>query len=267
MHYIYNIRIHTLILCFSLLLFLTAACGGEEPTPAPPKEPTGSDLVAKMKEAVKATDSAHFTVDFQIASVEGPVKGTVEIWGERPGKIRAEVSSESPSVDGIVVVSDGERGWAYNPREKLVLVSDQNQYKAQLREQPELREILDTGEKMLDRGFDNTEANNLGTEQINGQDAYKVEVAYGSDDEIDLSGVTAIFWIDQQTYLPHRIEINIERDDFTASGFVVLQGDIETGQPIEADRFSFTAPEGSTVFDLSELPEELPAFSELPKIQ
>lgn len=258
-----------IMMWISLLLLIVgvAACGDQQ-TPPPQEGPPGDELVAKMKEAVKAVNSAHFTVQFQVASARGPVKGEVEFWGERPDKMRAEVSGEQPSIDGLIAVTDSQKGWAYNPREKLVLVADTSQYKSQLRDQPELREIVTFGEKIIDRGFDDTEAVNLGAEQVNGRDTYKVQVTYGqpADPELDLEGVTAIFWIDQETYLPQRIEMNIERGTFTASGFAVLKGDIAQDQPIDPAQFAFTVPAGATVLDLSELPP-LPTLSDLPKVQ
>ncbi len=272
MHYIvthYVAITSKLVLWTSLLLLIVgvAACGGK-PTPPHHEGPTGDELVTKMKKAVKAVNKTHFTVEFQIGSVKGPIKGTVEFWGERPDNMRAEVVSELSSIDGIVAVSNSQKGWAYNPKEKLAIVSDQSQYKSQLRDQPELRSILDFAEKMVDRGFDNTESINLGAEQVNGRDTYKVQVTYGesSDPELDLEDVTAIFWIDQQTFLPQRVEITIKRDALIVSGFVVLQGDIAKNQAIDALQFTFSFPKGATVLDMSELPE-LPTFSDLPPVQ
>src|SRR5574342_638382 len=117
----YTIARYLTILSMLLLVMSLAACTGSEQGSANQANPTGAELIKKMEEAVKGVNTAHFTVAFQVASAEGPVKGTVEFWGERPGKMRAEVKSELPSLDGIVVVTDGQTGWAYNAREKLVL--------------------------------------------------------------------------------------------------------------------------------------------------
>jgi outer membrane lipoprotein-sorting protein len=255
------------VISLLLLVIALAACGGEPATPAQ-QGPSGDELVTKMKEAVKAINSAHFTAEFQVASVEGPVKGTVEFWGERPGKMRGEVTSETASVNGIVAVTDGQKGWAYNPSEKIVVVSDKSQYKTQLRDQPELRDIVNFGETILNRGFDNTEAVNQGAEQVNGRNTYKVQVTYGksSDPKLDLEGVTSVFWIDQETFLPQRIEISVQHGALTASGFAVLKGDIAKNETIDAAKFTFSPPAGAAVLDLSKLPE-LPTLKNLPKIQ
>ncbi len=257
------------VLILLLLALGLAACntGGEEPK-VQSESLSGAELVSKMEEAVKATKSAHLTVNFQVASAEGPVKGTIEFWGERPGKMRAEVKAELPSIDGIVAVTDGQQGWAYNAREKLVLVGDKSQYKSQLRDQPELRSILEFAEKIVDRGFTNTEAVVQGTEQVNGRNTHKVQVTYAQTDdpELDLSGITATFWIDQETFLPQRVEMTVDRDGFTASGLAEVQGDMGRDAAVDAALFTFTPPPGTTVMDLSKLPE-LPAMSNLPQIQ
>jgi outer membrane lipoprotein-sorting protein len=251
----------------SLLLLVVglASCGGGAATPPPQEGPSGEELITKMKEAVKAVNSAHFTADFQVASPEGPVKGTVEFWGERPGKMRGEVTSETASVNGVIGVTDGQKGWAYNPNENIVLISDKSQYKAQLRDQPELREIANFAEKMLDRGFDNTEAVNQGAEEVNGRNTYKVQVTYGESDP-ELKGVTGVFWVDQETFLPQRVEVTVEREGMTVGGFVALKGEIAKDESIDAAKFTFDIPQGADVLDLSQLPE-LPQIKKLPKIE
>jgi outer membrane lipoprotein-sorting protein len=254
------IRYVALTICLVLLLAL-AACG--QKTPAPPEGTSGDELIAKMEDSVKSLNSAHLTMVFQVGSVEGPVNGTLELWGERPNKIRAEITSELGSLDRIQVIGDGSQFWAYSPREQLAVVSDKNQYGTLLRSQPELRDIDEFGQKIIDRGFDGTQAENLGSEEINGRNTYKVQVKY---DDPDLQGVTATFWIDETTYLPQRVEVVVEREGFTLSGFAEVQGEIEANADIDPAQFSFTPPEGVSVLNLSDLPG-LPQLSDLPKIE
>ncbi len=240
------------------LIFVTilalAACGGAAEEEAPAEvELSGTEWVQKMTEAVKATNTASFTAEFQTATAEGALKGTVNFWGERPSKMRAEVSSEDPDLNGMVAVTNEEKGWAYVPSENFVLTADSSQYKAQLNEEPELRQIIDSGESIVDSGFNEAnEAKVLGSEDIDGHATQKVEVKYDQAANPELEGVTTIYYIDKENFLPRRIEISIDAKDAAASGFVMIK-DLSTGEAIAADKFTFEPPAGATVMDLNEI--------------
>jgi len=236
--------------------------------PAQAADPSGSELIAKMEAAVKALKSAHLTVTFQIASEIGPVKGSIEFWGQRPDQLRAKFKSEDAGLDGLEAVSDGKQFWAYSPFAQLVIVADRSTYRLQMADQPELREIASYAEEIVARGFADTEATNLGSEQVNGRDTYKVEVTFApsATSQVDLEGVTVTFWIDQATYLPQRIEVSVQREEFTMSGFIAVEGAIETNQAIATDVFTFTPPEEATVVDLADLPS-LPVLTGLPEVE
>ncbi len=242
-------------LTITSLIFVTilalAACGGEE---APAEvELSGPEWLEKMTEAIKATNTASFTAEFQTATAEGALKGTVKFWGERPSKMRAEVSSEDPNLNGMVAVTNEEKGWAYVPSENFVVVADASQYKAQLNEEPELRQILDSGENIIDSGFDKaSEAKVLGSEDIDGHTTQKVEVKYDQAANPELKDVTTIYYIDKEDFLPRRIEISIDTEDAAASGFVMIK-DLSTGEAIAADKFTFEPPAGATIMDLNEI--------------
>lgn len=269
-----------IILLLTLLIPGLAACGGNEETPSqqqnspeeandpPAEEATEASassedsgdkaLVNGMREAIDNLDKAVFSGQFQVATAtnEGPVTGSVDFWKEKPGKLRVEFQSDRDDVNGLIAVSDGNQGWAYSPYENIVVISNKSQYRAQLRNQPELRVILEFTEELLDRGFSDTQVENQGTEQVNGRETQKVEVQYSEspDAELDLSGVTATYWIDPTTNLPHRMEVTIDRDGVTISGRFIVEGDIVTDQPIEASIFTFEPPAEAKVLDLSKLP-------------
>lgn len=229
-------------------------------------DPSGAELIAKMEAAVKALKSAHLTVTFQIASEVGPVKGSIEFWGQRPDQLHAVFKSEDEALDGLEAVSDGQKFWAYSPFAQLVIVADRSTYRMQMADQPELREIATYAEGIVARGFADTQATNLGSEQVNGRNTYKVEVTFepSATSQVDLEGVTVTFWIDQATYLPQRIEVSVQREEFTMSGFIAVEGMIETDQPIAAEVFTFVPPEEATVVDLADLPA-LPTVSPPPE--
>jgi outer membrane lipoprotein-sorting protein len=157
----------------------------------------------------------------------------------------------------MIVVSNEDKSWAFSPSENLVLVSESNQFKAQLNEQPELRDIIEFGEKLEERGVETTQAETVGSETINGRESYKVEANY---DGADLEGVTVTYYIDKESSLPQRVVINMERDQVKISALMELNGEINTDGSIDSAQFTFNPPDGAIVFDLSELPP-LPDFS------
>lgn len=244
-----------------ILLILSACTGGGSETTGPTLSngelPAGSDLISNMKDALGGVDSANLKATFQFGTVDGAVKGSFELWAQRPKETRVEIDSEDEGLNGMIVVSNEEQSWAFNPSENLVLVSESNQFKAQLNEQPELRDMIEFGEKLEERGIDTTEAQTLGSETINGRDTYKVEAKY---DGADLEGVTVTYYIDKEQSLPQRVEIKMERDQISISGFMELNGEMSTNGSIDAAQFTFDPPAGAILFDLSELPP-LPDFS------
>jgi len=229
--------------------------------------PSGAEVVKKMEAAIKAAKSANFVVDFQIAAIEGPVKGSIEFSGERPSKAYAKMTSEVATLNGQVAVMDGDKGWAYNPSQKIVTIGNKSQYKTQLSDQPELREIAKFAEQIKDRGFENTKADVLGTEQVNGKDVYKVQVTYDKSGEVDLSGVTVTYFVDPKSYLPQRLEINLKRDGLEMSGFMVIKGELGIDAAVDAAKFTFTPPADAQVVDFSKLPKLPDLSSKVPKSQ
>lgn len=247
---------------FFVILLVLSACTGEQDgtngsTSSNGDLPAGSDLISKMKEAIDDVDTANLKATFQFGTVDGAIKGSLEFWAQRPKQTRFEVNSEDESLNGMIVVSNEDKSWAFSPNENLVLVSESNQFKAQLNEQPELRDIIEFGEKLSERGVDTTEAQTLGSETINGRETYKVKATY---DGADLEGVTVTYYIDKEQSLPQRVEIKMERDEVSISGFMELNGDMSTDSTIDSAQFTFNPPTGAILFDLSELPP-LPDFS------
>jgi outer membrane lipoprotein-sorting protein len=248
-----------------LVLCITAVLGLVARQPAVyAQEPSGSELVTQMQAAVDALQSVHVTTAFQVASLDGAVTGTIEFWGQRPSLQHASFKSPLGSLDGLELVNDGKYYWAYSPRQQLVVVSEKSNLQLQLGGQPELRDLVDYSQRIVARGFADSQATNLGSEQVNGRDTYKVAVTYAPSTEssVNLEGVTTTFWVDQVTSLPQRVEVNVQREGVTFSGYIVVQGEIQADQAIDPARFAFLPPAGATVLNLAKLPP-LPSLAKL----
>lgn len=264
-------RIATLILSLILIAGVLAACGGrtrslpDEPPTVPAVEgPSGAELVEQMQAAIDNTDSVYFNAHYTVSTVANSLEGTAAVWGERPGKSRVEVTSEAESLNGVVIGSNGERSWAYNPEQNTLYISDDDLHNAQLRDQPELRVMLELGEIIRERRFEDTQATNLGVEPINGRACYRVAVEYEETDAntVNLAGLTATFWIDMETSLPHQIGIRIERDEAVGNGMLSVTGNLETDIDIEPSRFDFIPPADEEIITI-DLNQDLPRPGEL----
>ena len=251
----------------SLILMIVGimACSGPAPTAMPEPELSGLDILKRMEAAIKTANSIEFTIQFQVATAEDAIKGNLKVAAVRPDSLRAEVTSENPAINGLLAVTNATEGWAYSPADKLVLKATTSQYKAQLNEQPELRELLDTGQQITERGFDDKiKAEKLGTAEMNGHQTYKVQVIYDetADPELQLNGVTTVYYIDKETFLPQRIELTVAGEDASASGFVTLT-ELKTEAKIDPKTFTFEPPAGATVMDLNQM--ALPTFEMPPQ--
>lgn len=267
----------------ALLLLSLAACGGTPPPPppttAPPaaaetpakeeaaaetpaavaetpakeeaaaETPDGAAIIHKMEEAVKATESAHLTVAFQLPTIKGGLDGTLEAWAQRPDKARIEATSSDLQINGSVVGSNAEAGWVYSAFRNTLYTAPAFIGTAHLPGQLEARQVIKMVRKVWDQGsLGEIEATLTGNEEVNGRNCYVVAVvSKDEDDESTLKGISGTFWVDQETYLPQQIELNIVQDDLSGTGLIIVQGEIETGIEIDEAQFTFEPPADATV--------------------
>lgn len=263
-------RIQGLILVVTgLLLLALTACAAQPPPTPTPSGPTGAELITQMQSALKNIKSAHLTMRFQVGTADGPVTGTAEFWGQRPGQRRIQLRSDLGNVDGIVAVTAGDKGWAYSRRDDLVVVADRSLLQSQLGRQPELREIATFVDKLLARGFTDTEAINQGPATVNGRATYKVQVTFKptADPAQKLEGINTAFFIDAETHLPQRVELEITYGAFTVRGFAEVQGQIEIDPTLDASLFAFEPPAGAAVLNLADIPLPSVVPGELPVVK
>ena len=259
----------TLVLMGLLLLALTACAAQTPPATPTPAGPTGAELITQMQRTIAGAKSAHLTMRFQVGTADGPVTGTAEFWGQRPGQRRIQLRSDLGSVDGILAVTAGDQGWAYSKRDDVVVVADRSLLQSQLGRQPELREIAGFVDKLLARGFTDTEAVNQGAATINGRPTYKVQVTFKptADPAQKLEGIGTVFFIDAETHLPQRVEMEVTYGNFTVRGFAEVQGAIEIDPTLDASLFTFDPPPGAAVINLADIPLPSVVPAELPVVK
>ncbi len=227
--------------------------------------PTAEEIVAKMQAARAATTSAHATVALDFTTPDRTGQIVVEGWSEQTGttdaaghpiaRMRAEVRTTSEkSLEGLVAVSDGTTFWLYNQAENTVVTGATSQMKAAVAATPAGAATMLTD--MVAKGLDAVNLEVLGSEQIAGKTTWKVKVTPKPETSAKLNLASVIegtLWVDTELALPLKLTLNASD---LGSGSLVVQS-IETNQPIDAARFTFTPPTGAKIVQAADLAAKL----------
>ena len=254
-------RRYTLLLLALISALALAACGATLPT--------ADEIVERMEAARAATTSAHAVVTLDFTSPEQSGRIVVEGWMEKTGatdaagnpitRVRAEVREASEGqLAGTVAVSDGTTFWLYNPAENTVITGEAGKMKQAAASTPAGPATMLTD--LVARGLDAVDLEVLGSEQVAGKDTWKVRVTPKAETsaQLQLDGVIdGTMWVDSDLALP--LKLTIDASDL-GSGTVEVQT-IETNQPIDAARFSFTPPADAKVVQAEELAAQMQAPS------
>lgn len=237
------------IVSLVLLLLALAACGGDGDNAGNggSSAPTGQELITKMEEAVKAVGKGHFTTEFQMATSEGGVRGTIESWAERPSNARAEFTSETAELNGMIIGSNETQSWVYSADQDTLYIFNGVPGTPNLASQPELDLAFWYATSLWEQGLNNIEATTAGSEEVNGRETYKVEVTYKEPPNPNISGddLVTTYWIDKESFLPQKAEITLKIGEITGKGVVTLQDQIAQDETLDASLFSYQ-PGGNT---------------------
>lgn len=246
-------RRYTLLLLALISALALAACGATLPT--------ADEIVERMEAARAATTSAHAVVAFDFSSPEGSGRIVVEGWMEQTGatdaaghpiaRVRAEVLEASEAeLAGTVAVSDGATFWLYNPAENTAITGEAGEMKQAAAATPAGAATMLTD--LVAEGLDAVDLEVLGAEQVAGKETWKVRVTPKAETsaQLRLDGIVeGTMWVDSELALP--LKLALDASDL-GSGTVEVQR-LETNQPIDPARFSFTPPAGATVVQAEEL--------------
>jgi outer membrane lipoprotein-sorting protein len=212
--------------------------------------PTAQEIVAKLKEVEASTEDVHAILEISVQGQENE-EVVVEVWEKRPNKFRAEVLEASdPELVGIVSVTEGHQGWAYNPSENEVVVGEPGQD-----EPSSPRDILQFADDMIQQVLDASEVKLVGEEDVAGVATYKLEFTPKEGDESVLPvGSKAILWVDQQRWVV--LQAHFIGDIFGEAWIRVRSFELNTG--LADDHFHFEVPAGAQVIDIEDMqPEHL----------
>lgn len=222
----------SLLLVSSLVL---AGCGSRI---------TAEEVVAKMQETVDSTVDGHAVITVNVDAQDIVLSATVEIWEKSPNQFRAEViESSRANLAGMTMVSDGQKGWVYNPARNQVQIGTVDEMDSSLPQQmlAELRVVL---QEVLE--VSNVELE--GEEAVAGREAYKLILSPKEDADQTLfpGGGTATLWVDKEQWFPLKA---IYEGNVFGQGSVEVQS-FELNPGLTDDLFVFVVPEGAEVVEI-----------------
>jgi outer membrane lipoprotein-sorting protein len=182
------------------------------------------EIVKKTKELYNSTNTAE--VQFEQEGTTGSMRGTLTY--ARGNKYRLELGRQT-------IVSNGTKSWSYIPDRNQVVVSKAASGRGRMTP----NDILTS--------FPGDYATRLtGESTINGRKVWIVECVPGGEDKI--GDVTkAMLYIDQSSYRFQQIEI-----ESPSMGKLKLRiTSAKYDMKLPDSRFSFVAPQGAKVVDLS----------------
>ncbi len=220
-----------LFLTFGLIL---TGCGGGI---------TAEEVVSKMEETIANTDNAHAVI---VASVDAQgikMNVTAEVWEMMPNKVRAEVRDASESrLVGMVMVSDGEQAWLYEPASNRVTVGRAGEV-----DMPLPQEMLSSLDETIQKVLDVSDVELAGEEVVAGRDAYKLSLSPREDAEQEVfpGNGNATIWVDKEQWIVLKA---VYEASALGSGVMEVQS-FELNPGVADNMFDFEVPEGATVVD------------------
>ncbi len=207
---------------------------------------TAEEIVAKMQATMENTSNAHAMVSGSVNAQSLVLSATAEIWEMSPNKVRVEVLEVSqPRFAGMILVSDGQQGWVYDPQQHEVTVGPVGEL-----ELPLPQEMLTSLQYVIQDMLDVSEVELLGEESLAGRQAYKLSARAREDAAGTFfpgNGV-ATLWVDQEEWFI--LKAIYEAGAFGQASMEIQSFELNPGLP--DDLFRFEVPEGATVREVQD---------------
>ena len=264
---------------------------------------TAADVIQKMRETMKTTTTAQSTVNISatinkqgiaallpafmptdparpapaqgggaqdmISRLPDTVSAQVNTWkqapdGTTPAKVRIDVVSSSlPGVGGLTFVFDGEKAYLLDPNRKVLYTGTPEKLLDKLPDEAKAALQGADMEQQLDKVLDAADIKLVGTEQVAGLEAYKLDITPKPDaaEKLGLSKAMqmqvgtllkdahATLWVDKDRWIPLKLEAahpNIGTLGVSASA-------VTLNQPIDASTFVLQAGSDVKVVDLDQM--------------
>lgn len=243
---------------------------------------TASDIVQKLRDTAKTTQSVQSTVDLSLnlnkqgiqtliagfmpsgsastsngndftSKLPDNTTATVKLWeqaasGSTPAKARMEIVSASvPGVDGLTLVYDGQKAYAYDPAHKTLYTGTPDTLAKQIPAQVQAALSSIDPQKELDTVLNAADVKLDGTEKVAGVDAYKLEItpkpdaattlgipqAYQMEAGVLIKDLHFTLWIDQNRWIP----LKFEADHPSLGQFTAADTAVDVNKTIDPAEF------------------------------
>jgi outer membrane lipoprotein-sorting protein len=190
------------LVCFAMLV----GCGGRASLPE-------ADIpVSRAWQAWQGGWHAVWQVEWVGAPVRGPL--VAEVWHAPDGRLRIEtLEAPSAALSGLTLVRDGRTAWLYDVRQDRLNSGPPEQVRI-----PLIQDAIDASEWLL-AGTEGASIQSAGRDNLESGPATRMDVTLAT-------GERATLWIDTQTGLPSRVELQSStwgEATFTARTLDVLQ--------------------------------------------
>lgn len=258
----------SLMLMMSMVL---AACGREEVT--------AENIISKIQTAQASTNDLHAVMRLDFTSPQDTGFVVAELWSRKTGtkdeagndvsalRFKVLEASEADAV-GAEAVFDGDKGWAYSPKENTAYVGSKADLQKGMNGQEQeggagaMDQAAAMGElqKVLEKGLAAVDIEILGEEEIAGINTYKVKITPKKDAQAELQLpidllVETTAWIDSERWMPLKVII-----DAKSMGKIELVAQtLEINPGLGADLFSAQPPAGAKIVNIAEMVKQKPA--------
>jgi outer membrane lipoprotein-sorting protein len=256
---------------------------------------TAAEIIQKMRETAKTTQTSQGTVDLSLAinkdglkalvqsfggnpaqpaqadwadRLPDSVSATLKVWKESPDKARVEVDSSTiPGAKGATLVHDGQKVYAYDLNRNTLYTATPD--KMLDRAPDELKAMLQGAdiEAELDKLINAANITLAGSEQIAGIDAYKLDIT-PKPDAADLLGLPPAVKMQAGVLIKDlKAQLWVDQDRWiplkvvvehpSVGTFTATMSQMELNKPIEASRFVLQVPSDAKTVDLDAMHDQM----------
>jgi outer membrane lipoprotein-sorting protein len=234
-------------------------------------QPSAEDILLQTIESMESIADAHAILEFDIDTVEEKLSGTIEIWGrigeDGPGAFRMEVLEISDEeFIGVMIVSDGETLWAYDPNENKALIGTFDEATEMIKESETFAEKRydmggfdegdykppESAEEAIQRLKEYVDIDNTGTATIGDASTYLlkfVPIAEKMPAEFIAVGGYINLWIDKDRSVP----LAVEYTGSTMGEGSVTVTSLELNTGLEDALFTFETSPGTEVMTFADI--------------
>ncbi|MDD3041644.1 MAG: outer membrane lipoprotein-sorting protein [Methanosarcinaceae archaeon] len=210
----------------------------QEYNPAHEEKPTAEEIVAKMRAKRASIEDCSYTANMKSSFLEQNEERYEILW-KKPGLMKSTIRRPEKNTESVIV-SDENYQWIYNSDSNTAL-------KTELSEETDISDNeacpLFFGENL---NRNNSKIFLIGTEKIEGKDAYLLE--FTPEEEHEFYLLKTKIWIDKETWLPIRYELYDNRERMAVE--IEIQ-DLKINSGLPDSEFEFELPEGARVKTLS----------------